>query len=429
MIIWLHENLYRYVKDNPTFKDIVARTESVWGDGDLSTYHSIFTPERRKIYTQARIDYYNFFANLDMPEDLKIRWQISTITDWFNRDNHLRDDEDYPIGVWMQEQLSNPAAQTNALSIFTSSANYTSEEFYNKMDQAIDLLPNSSDKISCKIYLLEHRINDLLEDLGHSYFDPKIYELRKKVLQQYNLDSSYNYEEETHANAYCNKADTFFIENVNTDSPKDKNWILFAYERLFRTLNFYEETALRIHPTEYMKNDLEYTKLYIHNNFYSYFVASYNEGENSFAEMDDWFAERYDSITFKYKDFNYYKLKYMWDRFTANMGHGEYERGISILQGIHSLILLNLQNKNIMGKKLNNLANSYHTGFFAFIASIRKLETQILNNLDLYSNKNQFNALLFSQDEEKLIADEWCGDENLTQWTLNYSWLQQKLWG
>lgn len=429
MIIWLHENLYRYVKDNPTFKDIVSRTESVWGDGDLSTYHSIFTPERRKIYTQARIDYYNFFANLDMPEDLKIRWQISTITDWFNRDNHLRDDEDYPIGVWMQEQMNNIDTQTNALSIFTSSANYTSEEFFNKMEERISELPEGVDKISCKIYLKQHVINDLLEDLGYSYFDPKVYNLRKEIVKLYNSESSYNYEEETHISAYYNKADIFFIENVNTDIRKDKEWIRFAYERLFKSLNFYEENALRIHPTEYMKNNLEYTKIYILNNFYSYFVSSFSEETGTFVEMDDWFEEIYSSTNFKYNEFNYFKLRHLWDRFSANMGHGEFARGIGILQTIYDLISTNMQNKNLMGRYLNNLANSYHTGFFAFIASLRKLETQILNGLEIYTNKNQFNNLIFSENEEKLIADEWCGDENLSQWSLNYSWLQEKLTG
>jgi hypothetical protein len=429
MIIWLHENLYRYVKDNPTFNDIVTRTQSIWGDGDISTYHSIFTPERRKIYTKARIDYYDFFANLDMPEDLKIRWQISTITDWFNRDNHLKDDEDYPIGVWMQEQMQNPQASTNALSIFTSFADYTPEEFFKKMEEKIESLPDSSDKISCKIYLMQHKISDFLENLGYSYFDPKIYELRKEILHLYKLDNSYNYEEETHICAYSNNSDVFFIDNVNSDVKKDKDWVMFAYERLFNTLNFYKETSLRIHPTDYMKNNLAQTNLTILNNFYTYFVAPFSNRNESFAELDDWFEEKYNGIDFKYKDFNYYKLKHLWDRFSANMGHSEYARGIDILQNTYDLIFENMQNKNLMGKKMNSLATNYHTGFFAFISSIRKLETEILNNLDVYTNKNQFNNLIFSANEEKLIADDWCGDENLTQWRLNYSWLSEKLNG
>lgn len=429
MIIWLHEKLYNYVKDDPVYREIERKTQESWGAGDLATYHSLFTQKKRRIYTESRVAYYDYFANLDMPEDLKIRWQISTITDWFNRDNHRRDNEDYPIGVWMNEQISNPKSQTNALSVFVSTAAENVEDFIVEMAGRIDALPDGADKISCKIYLLQHKLNYLNEDKGYSHFHPEVAALRRELVSLFDSNSSYEYEEEVLVTVYFNKSDLFFIDNGGEVMAKrSREEIQSLYEKMCEYLAPYEDIALTQHPTDYMRNNINHSKLHIHRNFFNHYVQCYFEGGNTFKELDEWFNEKITSIEFKYKDFNYSKIRYMWERFTAYMSHGYFYRGIELLQDIYDVIAEKMQDKNRMGKQLNYRADSYHTGFFAYIASLRKLETELLNDFYLYKNKDQFNSLVFNPNEELLLREDWCGNSN-SPWALNYSWLRSKLLG
>lgn len=423
MLIWLPENLYRHVKDDLAFNTIIDKMKTVWGEGDLDTFSDLdqysdiseyqeVDRNKKQIFEQCKTELYSFFDTLDAPEHLKIIWQILCLTD------HPFLDLESVIPSIEQIQVK------------------------------IEDLSDNVDKIGCEIFLLEHKINYLTETTyihtGISYFDSEIKNLRKNILDLYNSDKTYRYEENIHKIAYFNKAEEFFIENASTSSNKTNDWIKNQYEILFDSLNFYEETALRIYPTEYMGNIIDYAKTYVHTQFYNHFITSSNNENGSFVELDTWFNNNYNNIKFKYKDLNYFKLIYCWNRFCTSIGHSEYEYAMAILQEIYDVISSNLQNKNLMGKKLNYLSSGcYHNRFFAFIHSVRSLEKELLNNQTFYLNKNQFNNLTFSKNEELLIISDWNNKDWPYQtylkeyshsrelWMLDwdYSWMKQKIMG
>lgn len=413
MIIWLPEKLYSYVKENREYTDCIKLLESSFlTDGEISRYadtepywntvhniDSITSQEKRNTYTQSKENLYNFLNELNLPLNLRLRLDIISLTDksYLDKDSF--------------------------------------DNLIKDIEEKIETLSDTSEKICCKIYLNEHKINYLIETLGVSYFDPIIYELRKECLRLYTSDTSYNYDESIHKIAYHTKANTFLKENIGSDL--NKNWILFAYERLVNSLRFFEETSLGSASEtslDYMKNMLGYSKAEIYTNFYSCFISPFNDKLDSFVEIDEWFWQKFNTIEFKYSDFNFFKLKLLWYRFVANIGHSKYNKGIEILQLIYDMINSNLQNKIIMGKKLSYLSSGcYHIRFFSFISSIRKLERELLNDLDFYKNKNQFNTLFLGTYDEKLVDIEWKPEDNLDQANVNsewnWSWLYSKIRG
>lgn len=407
MLIWLPENLYRFVKDDKSFTNIVDKIKNNDGNGDLSTYvdldsyghfpeYNLIVPqERRQLLKELRTELNLFFENIDIPEYLRIEWEISKLSDSLDRESF--------------------------------------ESLVKNIETKIDSLPENSDTIDCKIWFLQHKILYLIEYLNYSYFDAEVLQLRKEILQLYKSDKSFNLSEEAHIAAIQNASDVFCIENKDI-SLKDSDAIKYTYERFTNSLRFYEEISLQKYPTEYMKNRLGYAKIHYHLLFYSYFILNKTSTEQDFFDLDIWFEEKFNSIEFKYKDFNFIKLKYLWFKFCGNFSFSNYERGISSLQEIYDTLVNAMQNKNLMGKKLNYLdSGSYLNRFFAFLYSVRQLEKEILNDFPMYLNKNQFNSLLFNENEEKLIAMEWDKNDAVSREKImpdwDYSWLQQKLAG
>jgi hypothetical protein len=89
-----------------------------------------------------------------------------------------------------------------------------------------------------------------------------------------------------------------------------------------------------------------------------------------------------------------------------------------------------MQDKNYMGKKLNYLnSGTFVARFFALILSLRKLEKEYLNDFPFYLNKNQFNNLIFSNNEEIMIAIETEPHSRYMRQDWNYDFVKTKLAG
>lgn len=412
MICYLHEDLYNYLKNNPVYVDGIERLSKMFTYGDLSTfvspilgdpaydfyeafpgYREIMPKEKLKTYIDFRHEVTDFYNNLPLPTYLKLIRETTFLTDDKQR----------------------------------SFNNYN--ENLQRLEKDINDLPEGTEKISCKIWFVQHKILFLLEHLNYSYFSPEVLELRKEILRLYKSNNSFEYPEETHITAIHNASDIFYIENRD-NFFKDADALKYTYERLINALSFYEEMSLQKHPTEYMKNRVGYVKIYYHSLFYSYFILSKASNEKDFFDLDVWFEEKFNSIEFKYKDFNYIKLKYLWARFSGNFGFSNFQRAMSTLQEIYDIIVNNMQDKNYMGKKLNYLnSGTFVARFFALILSLRKLEKEYLNDFSFYLNKNQFNNLIFSKNEEIMIAIETEPHNRYMKQDWNYDFVKTKLAG
>lgn len=412
MICYLHEDLYNFVKNDSTYVDLLQRISNIVTNGDLSSfviprlgdpsydfyetfsgYEEIVSEEKLKTYMEFKRDAEEFYKNLSLPTYLKLIKDITLLTDEDQR----------------------------------SFDNYS--ENLERLESEITKLPEGTEKISCEIWFIQHKLLFMLEHLNHSYFHPEILKLRKEILRLYKSNMSFDYPEETHVTAVHNASDVFFIENTN-NFLQDVDSIKYTYERFINYLRFYEEMSLQKHPTEYMKNRIGYVKIYYHCLFYSYFIFNKVDTEQDFFDLDIWFEEKFNSIEFKYKDFNYVKLKYLWAKFSGNFGNSNFERAMSTLQEIYNIISSNMQNKNYMGKKLHYLnSGCYVNRFFALMLTLRKLEKEYLNDFPLYVNKNQFNKLIFSKNEEIMIAIETEPHKRYMEQDWNYSFIKTKLEG
>lgn len=431
MICHMHEDLYRYVEKNhntEAYRELRARRTNFAINGDLSTFVIPILDDA----DPALIAEYDSYEKFPGYEEIMPPERFQACID-FNRDETVWwNNLPLPPYLKLIREIQNFTAKEPGcvMPVFDRSKTLNEWEItLQRLEKSINDLPDGTEKISCKMWFLQHKLLFLRDRLSHSYFSPDILQIRKEILSLYKSDKSFEYAEETHITAVHNASDVFFIENKNI-FLKDADAIKSTYERFINSLRFYEEMAWQKYPTVYMKNRLGYVKLWYHSLFYSYFILSKVDSEKDFFDLDIWFEEKFNSIEFKYKDFNYIKLKYMWNRFTGNFGFSNFKRALSTLQEIYDVIVSNMQDKQYMGKKLHYLNTVGNINrFFALILTLRKLEKEFLNDFSFYVNKNQFNNLIFSKNEEIMIAIETEPHKRYMEQDWNYSFIKTKLEG
>jgi len=433
MICHMHEDLYHYLRIHkilldPKVKEHRARRTSFRNNGDLSTFVIPILDDA----DPALIAEYDSYEKFPGYEEVMPKERLQACIDYNRDEKVLWDNTPLPPYLKLIREIQHFTEKDpgSIMPVFDHSKTHDDWDItLQKLEKDINDLPEGTEKISCKMWFLQHKLLFMRDCLSHSYFSPDILQIRKEILSLYKSNKTFEYAEETHITAVYNASDIFFIENKDI-ILKDVDAIKYTYERLMNSLRFYEEISWQKHPTVYMKNRLGFVKLWYHSLFYSYFILSKAENEKDFYELDVWFEEIFNSIEFKYKDFNYIKLKYMWNKFIGNFGFSNFKRALSSLQEMYDVIVSNMQDKQYMGKKLHYLNTVGNINrFFALVLTLRKLEKEYLNDFSFYLNKNQFNNLIFSKNEEIMIAIETEPHGRYMKQDWNYDFIKTKLAG
>jgi hypothetical protein len=364
MRICLPEKLYNYIQQvDPEGWQSVLRRYYINEDFncdfyDLTHYYYPTDDAIKEAASNAHRGYFAFMDALSLPENLSI------VRDILNRVDLI------PTSI-------------------------TDEEFVDSMQARIDALSDGDDKSLSQMYLYKYVLRIMSEE--YSFYDELIINKKKQIIDFFNNDINKNFDEEILSTVHYVTTELYFAEN-------DKNVIYTVdgvkefYNNLRASLSNVEEIMDSKYPTEYMKNLKNYEILYSLETLYIKVIA--NSNPSIFLELDNWLNSLFEAVDFKYNDFNFFKLEYIQHKILAYFGHSYFDLGFSEIDKLCRLIESKMVDRHTMGRAFQYRSTFYMGKFFALIYSLRKFETDFLNNLEQYTYKNQFNNLVFLPTEE-----------------------------